>query len=80
MIRASVVLKILLSQTFILHQNSVKEWEILGHCGLWAVILGIYCENFCGKISAAPLNILSSVCCPALQKVCGISGHIIYGV
>ena len=63
MSRVSAVLKFLLSSTFIHLQNATKEWKILYHwrSTLWAVELGICCDDVYMKISAVPLNILSSV-------------------
>ena len=45
-------------------QNAAKQWEILGHwqSNLWTVELYICYSNVHGKISFAPLNILSSEC------------------
>ena len=52
-----------MSQTSVLLQNAAKGWNSLGHwyLDLWAAELGIYYSNAYGKISFAPLNILSSV-------------------
>ena len=63
MSRASVALKVLLSQTRMLLQSAAKGWNSLGnwHMNLWAAELGKYYTNVYGKISFAPLNILSSV-------------------
>ena len=57
------MLKFLLSQTLMLLQNAAKGWNSLGHwhMNLWATELGINYSNVYGKISFAPLNILSSV-------------------
>ena len=46
-----------------LFQNAAKGWNSLCHWRsiLWAAELGTYYSNVYGKISFAPLNILSSV-------------------
>ena len=69
MSRASVVLKVLFSQTWMLLQSAAKGWNSLGywHMNLWAAELGKYYSNVYGKISFASLNILSSVVYDALR-------------
>ena len=61
MSRASAVLKVLLSETWMIIQCAAKGWNSLGnwHMNLWAAELGKYYSNVYGKISFAPLNILS---------------------
>ena len=63
MSRPSVVLKVLLSQTWMLLLSAAKAWNSLvyWHMNLWAAELGKYYSNVYGKVSFAPLNILSSV-------------------
>ena len=63
---ASVVLRVMLSQSWMLLQNSAEGWNSLGywHLNLWAAELGKCYSNVYGKISFAPLNILSSVIRP----------------
>ena len=78
MSRASVVLKVLLSQTWMLLQSAAKGWNSLGywHMNLWVAELGKYYSNVYGKISFAPLNILSSVYQKVPFKVIGNIGNI----